>query len=190
TDGEWWAGVAKNIWDGLGNGLKAFWDTASGWVTEYIVDPFKEGFKKGFGIASPAKEMEPFGGDIIAGVFEGVKIWLESAGAWFAELPGKIGDALGNWWEIGKTKASDIWGGIQEKWGEVVENVRAFGSDIWTKLKEGLGDLWGTAKTWVHGLKEGVAEKWDEVTGYAWELGSKVYEKIKEGLGDLWQLGV
>ena len=175
---------------GIFVGGKNFIENTGNWFDEYIVQPFIAGFKKAFGIESPAKEMFPIGWDIIAGVFEGIRQKLETAGEWFGNLPTMISTALGNWWETGKTKASELWQGIADSWNTVVENTRAFGSDIWTKLKEGIGNLWETAKTWAQGFKDGVAEKWGEVTENARAFGSEIYAKIKEGLGSLWQLGV
>lgn len=84
--------IVTGILSGIVDALKAI----GTWIKEHIFDPFIKGFKKAFGIASPSKEMEPLGQNIVEGILEGLKSFISKIINWFLELPGKIKEALGN----------------------------------------------------------------------------------------------
>ena len=81
-------GILQGILDALKN--------IGTWIKEHIFDPFVKGFKKAFGIASPAKEMKPLGEYVVLGILEGLKNKLKDIIQWFLDLPGKIKEKLGN----------------------------------------------------------------------------------------------
>lgn len=73
-----WEGTPSEIIAGLWAGIKDAFKNAGEWIKKNIWEPFRDGFKKAFGIASPAKEMKPLGGAIIDGVKEGIgNIWTK-----------------------------------------------------------------------------------------------------------------
>ena len=78
----------KNIIDGGLQGIIDALANIGGWIVEHIFTPFINGFKAAFGIASPAKEMEPLGDNIMAGMGQGIISWISGIPGWLAEHVG------------------------------------------------------------------------------------------------------
>lgn len=197
--------VVLGIFDGIVNMLK---DVGT-WLWDNVFSPIWNGICEVFGIASPAKEMEPLGGYIIDGLING------------------IGDV----WAKIKQKFIDFYTGIKEWFLEKVENFKVMGSWIISGIKSGLGDIWETLYTkfktfyndirdWFKGLKEknfktmggwiikgiknGIGTIWDTISGKFTDfydglkdwfegkvkdfksLGSTLITNIKNGIGDIW----
>ena len=78
---DWWHEVAyedgkftiKGLLNGIGEALR----NIGQWIKEHIFQPFIDGFKKAFGIASPSKIMAEQGGYIITGLLNGIKAGLQ-----------------------------------------------------------------------------------------------------------------
>lgn len=127
------------------------------WIYENILKPFIEGFKSAFGIASPSTVMEEQGGYIIAGLFQGI---LDNIGAvltWFADLPNKVREALGNaqeWLvEKGKSAIEGIKNGYEAvKESSFLSNVRKLGSQAF----EAVGNIAGTVREKGQNIVDGV----------------------------------
>lgn len=138
-----WEGTPGEIISGLWEGIKNAFKNVGKWIKDNIFTPFVEGFKKAFGIASPAKEMKPLGADIINGVKEGIgNIWT------------KTKEKFTTW----KTNLSSWFSGVKT-------NFKEWGSGAITKFKDGIGNIWSKvssrftdAKTqignWAASLKE------------------------------------
>lgn len=154
-----------NVADGVWNGIKsAFKDTAKK-VKETILDPFIKGFKKAFGIASPAKEMKPYGEFVGEGVLEGVKGVFSSLTGWASEHlvePFKrgftsafnvVGDKAQTLVASGKSIANGISSGIKTGWS-VVTGV----------LEEKRDDFLTAGAGFVSNLSSGISSTWHVVT--------------------------
>ena len=138
-----WEGTPGEIIAGLWEGIKNAVKNVGKWIKDNIFTPFITGFKKAFGIASPAKEMKPLGADIINGVIEGIgNIWT------------KTKEKFTTW----KTNLSTWFSGLKT-------NFKEWGSGAITKFKDGIGNIWSKvsskftdAKTqignWASSLKE------------------------------------
>ena len=63
----------KGLLNGIADALKSIGQ----WIKEHIFQPFIDGFKKAFGIASPSKVMAEQGGYIITGLLNGIKAGLQ-----------------------------------------------------------------------------------------------------------------
>lgn len=78
---DWWHEVAyedgKFTIKGLLNGIADALKSIGQWIKEHIFQPFIDGFKKAFGIASPSKVMAEQGGYIITGLLNGIKAGLQ-----------------------------------------------------------------------------------------------------------------
>ncbi len=59
------------------NGIADALKSIGQWIKEHIFQPFIDGFKKAFGIASPSKVMAEQGGYIITGLLNGIKAGLQ-----------------------------------------------------------------------------------------------------------------
>lgn len=171
--------VVKGILKGIGDALKSI----GTWIKENIFDPFIKGFKKAFGIASPAKEMKPLGEHIISGMWEGITSKFENLN--FKKLMQDFLSEMKNGWnklkdkfvEIGvkiKDKASGLWDGFKQDWSRVRNKIAEFktknsgdtsASKIWSAFKTS----WGTGKTVTIGIgfvKDALKNLWSNVTGF------------------------
>ena len=84
--------IVQGIWNGVTDAISG----AYTWIKEHIFQPFIDGFKKVFGIASPSKEMKPLGENIIEGLKNGLVAKFTDIVSWFTDLPGKIKKAVGD----------------------------------------------------------------------------------------------
>ncbi len=128
---DWWHEVAyedgkftiKGLLNGIGEALK----NIGQWIKEHIFQPFIDGFKKAFGIASPSKVMAEQGGFVIDGLLNGIKKGIQPIIDLFTKLKEKIENILkkisefvsnvfaGNWedaWNGIKDIFKDVWNGI------------------------------------------------------------------------------
>lgn len=74
--------AGESIIDGVFDGIAAMNADIGEHIIEHIFKPFVEGLKKAFGIASPAKEMKPYGRYISEGILSGIKIPFEKVKDW------------------------------------------------------------------------------------------------------------
>lgn len=78
---DWWHEVAyedgKFTIKGLLNGIVDALKSIGQWIKEHIFQPFIDGFKKAFGIASPSTVMAEQGGYIITGLLNGITAGLQ-----------------------------------------------------------------------------------------------------------------
>lgn len=128
---DWWHEVAyedgKFTIKGLLNGIWEALKNIGQWIKEHIFQPFIDGFKKAFGIASPSKVMAEQGGFVIDGLLNGIKKGIQPVIDLFTKLKEKIENILkkisefvsnvfaGNWedaWNGIKDIFKDVWNGI------------------------------------------------------------------------------
>lgn len=142
---EWWNEVAfedgqftmSGLLDGIWEGIK----NVGEWIYEHIFQPFIDGFKKAFGIASPSKVMEEQGGFIMQGLLGGISSLVQSVIDVFAKI---------------KDKIVEIWGAIKEKTSEVWNGIKAFVSGLWAGLKANVSNVFGSIKTTISNIWNGV----------------------------------
>lgn len=114
-----WEGTPGEIISGLWEGIKDAFKNVGEWIKNNIWVPFRDGFKKAFGIASPAKEMKPLGEDIINGVKEGIgNIWNKVKEK-FDNFKGKIDEYK----TAIKTKAKNVGTSFKEGLEEGLQNI-------------------------------------------------------------------
>ena len=77
-----WAGITFGIIEGI-TGIRM-------WIKTHVTGPFIKGFKKAFGIGSPARKMMPLGKNIVLGVFKGAEKAVKKVFDWFKKLPKNI----------------------------------------------------------------------------------------------------
>lgn len=109
-----WGDTPGEIIEGLWAGIKDAFKNAGKWIYDNIWVPFRDGFKKAFGIASPAKEMKPLGGYIIDGLLEGIgNVWNKIKGK-FDEVKTKLGEWASNLKERGKNAGETFTTGLKD----------------------------------------------------------------------------
>lgn len=170
-----------DIWEGIKKGIKDAIKGIGTWIKENIFQPFIDGFKSAFGIASPSKEMKEQGGYIIDGLFEGLKDNIFKVLEWFGELPGKIKDAIGDAKDWLFDKGGDVVEGIKSGVTKGAVKVKEIGGKVASWVKEGCGNAleWVSDKGGdvVSGIVSGVNKGVSKVK----ETGGKVATWIKEG---------
>ena len=125
---DWWHEVAyedgKFTIKGLLNGIWEALKNIGQWIKEHIFQPFIDGFKKAFGIASPSKVMAEQGGFVIDGLLNGIKKGIQPVIDLFTKLKEKIENIL-------------------KKISEFVSNVFAGGwKDAWSGITDIFKDAW------------------------------------------------
>lgn len=129
--GDEFNAAGGSIADGILAGLKAVFKDIKSWCKKNIFDPFIKGFKKAFGIASPSKEMKPYGGYVGEGILEGIKGIFSNITQWVKEHifePFKkaftaafniVGGVANSLLESGKSIASGLKNGIDKGWNTI-----------------------------------------------------------------------
>ncbi len=125
---DWWHEVAyedgKFTIKGLLNGIWEALKNIGQWIKEHIFQPFIDGFKKAFGIASPSKVMAEQGGFVIDGLLNGIKKGIQPVIDLFTKLKEKIENIL-------------------KKISEFVSNVFAGDwKDAWSGITDIFKDAW------------------------------------------------
>ncbi len=153
--------IGDAVWIGVKHVFSNSWKKAK----EYIFQPFIKGFKKAFGIASPAKEMTPYGeyvGDGIlegvSGVFNNVSDWvrrniLEPFKRGFTAAFDVAGDKARALIDSGKSIAGGIKDGISNGW-----------TSITTLLDQKKSDLTTTGSNFASSISSGISVAWSTVT--------------------------
>lgn len=138
-----WGGTPGEIINGLWEGIKKALKNVGKWVNDNIWVPFRDGFKKAFGIASPSKKMKEMGGYLIDGLKEGIgNVWTK--------IKSKFDDAkakLSGWGSTIKTTAKDAG-------TKFVSGLKTGLDTLKTKLKEPINALIGmieNALNWIIG---------------------------------------
>ena len=153
--------IISGFLEGIGNALK----NIGTWIKEHIFDPFINGFKKAFGIASPAEEMKGPGEFVGKGILEGIAAPFKAVGTWLQE---NIVDPVKNWLKDHFTLDLDL----------QLPDLSSF-SEVWKNLKGGVKTF--TAK--LSGVKDTVIQKvqenWNKIEKKTVELKAEIQEGIE-----------
>lgn len=143
---DWWHEVAyedgkftiKGLLDGIWEALK----NIGKWIKEHIFQPFIDGFKKAFGIASPSKVMAEQGGFVIDGLLNSIKKGIQPIIDLFTKLKEKIENILkkisefvsnvfaGDW--------KDAWSGITDIFKDAWNSIIGFLEDAVNLIIDGI----------------------------------------------------
>ena len=143
---DWWHEVAyedgKFTIKGLLNGIWEALKNIGQWIKEHIFQPFIDGFKKAFGIASPSKVMAEQGGFVIDGLLNGIKKGIQPVIDLFTKLKEKIENILkkisefvsnvfaGDW--------KDAWSGITDIFKDAWNGIIGFLEDAVNLIIDGI----------------------------------------------------
>lgn len=148
--------------DLIGGLLKGILDAIAdigGWLKEHIVDPIVNKFKSLFGIHSPSTVMAEIGGFIAEGLLNGIKNGITAVLDFFAELPGKIQEKLGDakeWFadkirsaveglsDLGDWIGDNVVSPVKDKFSMLKDNITTFFSNAYSNVKE----KWNLSPDW------------------------------------------
>lgn len=155
--------VVKGFFLGIGKAIKGI----GKFIKDNIFKPFLKGFKKAFGISSPAKKMKPMGEYIITGLLEGLKSKLGNLLDWFTDLPDKLIEKIKGIPDRIQEEVGDLGSAILGKAGDVtidvIPNIKELGSKTidmvasfkdWVKgsgFSSTIGNMVSSFKDWVKG---------------------------------------
>lgn len=181
--------TGKEIVNGIYEGIKNAVVNVYTWLKDNVFDPFITAFKKCFGIASPAKEMEGPGEMIGQGILEGIKKPFVAIGDWIKTnildpissfFDGETGFEFPFKIDIPETvlttlnKIKKVWDGIKSKSPQIKPVLKGW-SDAKQKALDKLKSAWGNINTKTseltaklkQGFQTSVLEKlkglWDSV---------------------------
>ena len=168
--------TGKYTIEGIWSGIKKAISAVGTWIKDNIFTPFIKGFKKAFGIASPAKEMEPMGGYVIDGFKNGIgDVWakvkqkftdfLTGIKGWFTEKKEELSTAWNNFTSGIKGKTAEMKATVATKWNDIKAN--------WTNITSNINDK--AAK-----MKAAVATKWNDIKANWTNITSNINDKAAE----------
>lgn len=190
-DGESWVQTGANIINGIILGLITGVGLLLDGLWQLVISPIIEGFKKLFGIESPATTMVPVGQYIIAGVRDGIVNGIPNLIAKIGEFPGKVAGAIMSWFtttgtqmstwfkekkEAVGTWASDVQTSVSTFFKDLPGNVKTRLDDTWSNMKTGTGNILSAGKTWI-------SDMWEKVFGKLIDYLQKGINKWKEFWG-------
>lgn len=183
---QWWQETAfedgkftiSGLLEGIGSGIVGI----GKWIFNNIFAPFINGFREAFGIHSPSTAMKEQGGHITSGLLEGIKEKFSDVLSWFAELPGKIFDAIGDMKDAaievgvslvkkGWTTVKDFVGTVKEGIDQKINRVKSWGKE---KMSDFVGTVKDGVKQTVKRVKSWGSEKISTFVGIADSVSQKV----------------
>lgn len=206
-----WYEIGGNIVKGILLGFVG----AFGFILEPITDFFKSFAKhicNAFGIQSPAKEMKPYGENILLGIIKGFKEGWTNAWSdfktWLSGLPAKIASGVGSLKDLFLAKGEQMISGIKSGWNNAVESFKEWlisrpsaivswfgdiktgfvekGKNIIDGLKEGWNNLSEDFKSWLSGKPSSIVSWFGDLKTKFTDKGKNIIDGIKKGWNDGW----
>lgn len=189
--------VGGNILLGILNGIMDAIIGIGDWIQEHILEPFVDGVKGVFGIASPAKnpEIVSLGSYIVQGMFNGITEWMGGITGWVKQkIMQPVKNAIKRLGSVTleitnklKNTASELWKKFKSAWGnasskvvEVANKLKNTASNLWSGFKS----AWGSASSKVveiaNNLKNKASSLWNSFKS-AWS-GSSDGVTVKDTL--------
>jgi len=168
---QWWRDVAyedgKFTIEGLLNGIWEGIKNIGAWIRDNIFQPFIDGFKSAFGIASPSKVMQEMGGYIIEGLLLGITNTWNGITEWFSTAWETVKEVTSSAWESVKTMVSNAWSSVKE-------TVTSVGAKVKTKVSDTWSDVKSTVSEKLTATKEKAGAAWDSIKTTASNVGNTI----------------
>ena len=153
--------MGGNIIDGVLLGISNIIKNIGTWIKDNIFQPFIDGFKKVFGIASPSTVMEEQGKNIMDGLLLGLLSLWEKFKKWWKDLKDKAVEIVT---EL-RDKVVEKYNELRDKVEEIVRNLKENISTLFTNIKNKVVEIATNIKTKVvdvfDRMKEGIKNAWD-----------------------------
>lgn len=177
--------IGQAIIDGVFAGMKAILIDIPTWIVDNVFKPFWEGFKKAFGIASPASEMMPLGENIILGVLEGIKLKVPDISALIEDIKKGIVEK----WNSIKEDFSAVFDGIAESFESAKNKISEkidFLKNSWTDFKDTVSQKWKDIKAEFTSGETDTTSTIDKIKSFFGSMGDK-WDAIKEAISKKWE---
>ena len=168
---EWWYDAAYEdgeftilgLLEGIGDALK----NIGNWIKEHVFEPFINGFKKAFGISSPAKEMKPYGKYVIEGLLRGITDAWKSITSFFSSALSSLGSLISDAWTKMKNTASTAWSGIKNTIGNACSGIKDTTSSAASKVASTASTAWSNVKKYasdnLNAVKSNASNAWNSI---------------------------
>lgn len=175
---KWWNETAykdgKFTVSGLLNGILDKIKGIGAWIKEKIFQPFINGFKKAFGIASPSKIMKDMGGYIISGLYNGIFGGIEKIKKICSDLLSAIKGVfknIGSWFE--------------KKFDDAVAKIKKVFDPMtiaktFANAKNAIISVFASIPKW---FKDKFTEAWTNVKN-VFSKGGKIFAGITSGIAE------
>lgn len=149
------------------------------WLNEHLVQPVVTAVKKWLKIGSPSKVFSGIGGDIIAGLLEGLKNGWNTISSWFSMAFTNIKTTATNAWTSIKTSTTTAWTNIKttvtNTWSSIktnttsaLDNIKSKASTTWSTIKSNTSTSWTNIKSSItstmSGIKTNISSTFTSVT--------------------------
>jgi len=149
------------------------------WLNEHLVQPVVTAVKKWLKIGSPSKVFSGIGGDIIAGLLEGLKNGWNTISSWFSTAFTNIKTTATNAWTSIKTSTTTAWTNIKttvtNTWSSIktnttsaLDNIKSKASTTWSTIKSNTSTSWTNIKSSItstmSGIKTNISSTFTSVT--------------------------
>lgn len=152
------------------------------WVRDNVVEPFVNGFKKGFGINSPSKVMKEYGRYIMEGLFEGIEELFGD----FDGLLSTIANKVSTLWNNIKRDTSSAWSNMKATTKSSSGNIKSIVSSDLNSIKQKSAEAWGSIRSTATIESQSTANS----VGAAWSdtksKTSSAWKSIKDILSSDW----
>lgn len=166
------------------------------WIVEHVATPFLRGVAKAFGIASPAKKMQPLGENVAKGFLTGITNGLKSIGSWiktnvFDKVHGSLKTAFGIAGSVAnkvKDIGASIIGGIKDgttnNYSKLKSALDKTTQNIYNDLKNGRGAKWtNIGSSIIEGIESGLKSGWRWLSSTVSDLANDLFNSAKRTLG-------
>ena len=191
---------------GFFQGIADAMSTAATWIKEHIVDPVVNAVKDFFGIHSPSTVFADLGGDLIAGLLNGITEAWKSITEFFSNVLSGLKQSLSDAWSNIKETASQAWNNLKtsvtdafssakESVIETASNLKKSLSDAWSNIKSTASTAWNnikttTTNTWSS-IHNTVSQKWQNLKttlkSVEWgSIGTNLVNGLKNGISNAW----
>ena len=189
------ANLILSLGEGLIQGLAAI-PEALARVVFAIVD----GFKALFGIHSPSTVFAEMGGQLIAGLAEGISAAWTAITELFSSAASALMDFLSSAWDGIRESAVSAWESIKDALASVWEDIKgvfegmgAFFSGVFEAAAQGVTSAWEGVTAFFSSVAEGVQSAFDGVSAFlsdafsaAWEAVQSAWQAAVEFFGGVW----
>ena len=198
---QWWHNTAYQdgqfTISGLLNGIVQAIASIGTWIKEHIFQPFIDGFKSVFGIASPSTVMEEMGGFLIDGLINGITTAWNGITEFLSGALEALSGLISGAWDAINSAASTMWNTITTTVTTTWNKLKTKAGTIWTNIKTTITNKFDQAKTAISNtatlmlntvsttwgdIKSNAEEKWEAIKNAA----TTAWEAIKNAIGDTW----